>query len=556
MERLSVLARRPIAGRTINPNVEVVAVRVAMRGLHHHGFSARDHICASASTASRSEQPLLERVGDEDELHAGIGVRDEAGDELPVPVVVEAQRFVRGDAVTEPVESSEREGLEGASRGVAHVERDVGVAPVLVGAMARDGTAMLGRKLAHAQAGPGKTPGDVGGRPLEEVHEFGRPEEVARRAVLAGAPDPPRFGQLDAAPQPAPKGETDRYAVRATSSRLAGCVASRWSFVRAGSCLRVNVRGRDRCEAHDEREDDGEPTTHGASEKGPSGKRKFPTIVDACRGSCGSSPRTRRGARDGSPHRGLTSSEPNLPLGDRITSVRSVFRHRGRSSMEARMLVVVGEASYAERMSRVLEARGIAVDRTDRWESSCDPATEPLTVVVVGDDRELRERAVRALSIRRGEIVWVTERAVDDPEIVALRRRGVPYSIVVCPRLEDPPPPSGWILVPNDFDIGPTAAWDDVAARVAERIQRADVGTGDLEHAPVIRGAAAWVQKLRAAGWRAYAVPRWVARIASVFGVARLEARGGRPVVERGWWGARSSTELLLSGSSRRASSA
>ena len=58
--------------------MEVIPVRMTVRGLHHHLLRARDHRARRAPAPRRREKTLLDGLRDEDVLDAGIGIGDEA----------------------------------------------------------------------------------------------------------------------------------------------------------------------------------------------------------------------------------------------------------------------------------------------------------------------------------------------------------------------------------------------------------------------------------------------------------------------------------------------
>ncbi len=149
MERRAIAADGARAGRTIDAHVEVVGVAMPLGRLDHGAGGTLDDDRWRRTAPSLAQQAPLEMVGNEDVLHPGIAVSHELGNELPVAGVIEAEDPVRANATPVLVELGESERLVGTAPGVAHVERDVRIAPVLMRRVPRDATAALARKLAN-----------------------------------------------------------------------------------------------------------------------------------------------------------------------------------------------------------------------------------------------------------------------------------------------------------------------------------------------------------------------------------------------------------------------
>lgn len=144
----SVDAGGAVGGAAVDADVEVVGVAVVARRLHHRLFGACEQDCGGAAAAAFAQEARFEVGGDEDELHAGVAVGDELGYELPVTGVIETVDLVGFDALARFVEFGEGEGFDGSTFCVEHVEGDIDVAAILVGAMAVDAAALLLGELA------------------------------------------------------------------------------------------------------------------------------------------------------------------------------------------------------------------------------------------------------------------------------------------------------------------------------------------------------------------------------------------------------------------------
>lgn len=193
------------------------------------------------------------------------------------------------------------------------------------------------------------------------------------------------------------------------------------------------------------------------------------------------------------------------------------------------MIVVIGDPLLVGEIVRELLAREIEVALDAASDQTELPAAEAI-VVAEGPYRATHdlERALCSITLHGGSLVWATARDEDDPDLVALRRRGVPYTIVRTAGLVDVPAGAGLVLVPSDLDRAPFATRADLARAVADEIASGRAGTGASIDVTRHAGARAWASALREAGARAYVVHPWVALAGSVLGIARLNSRDGR----------------------------
>lgn len=203
------------------------------------------------------------------------------------------------------------------------------------------------------------------------------------------------------------------------------------------------------------------------------------------------------------------------------------------------MIVVTGEPRLAGSIVRELLSKNVDV-ASGTLDEPPAPGAGPVTAIVAEgarDERAALERAITAVVLRGGAVVLATARERDDPAVVALRRRGVPYTIVRSSGLVDLPPDasSRLVLVPSDLDRAPFATVDDLAREVAARVREDAVGTGAIVDVSMHAGAHAWARALRDEGARCQVVPRWLAWVAGLFGVARLDVDGRRSRLLAGW---------------------
>lgn len=203
------------------------------------------------------------------------------------------------------------------------------------------------------------------------------------------------------------------------------------------------------------------------------------------------------------------------------------------------MIVVTGETRLAGTLVRELLARGVDVC-SSTLDDPFATGRGPLTAIVAEgarDERAALERAIRAVVLRGGAVLLATARELDDPVLVELRRRGVPYTIVRSSGLVDVPSGASFrfVLVPSDVDRAPFATNDDVAREVAGLVADDRIGTGASVDVTMQAGPDAWARALRDAGTGCHVVPRWVAWLAGLVGVPRLELRGSRPRFVVGW---------------------
>jgi hypothetical protein len=209
------------------------------------------------------------------------------------------------------------------------------------------------------------------------------------------------------------------------------------------------------------------------------------------------------------------------------------------------MVHLIGESRLVGELTRELLSRkvpvvaGLGEDR---------PPEASIVVLAEGGQRSRShlEQALSACVVSGGTLVWATDRVADDPELCALRRRGVPYTVVRGAGLIDLPSSAAGrvVLVPSDVERAPFTTLGALASTVASEIAGGRVGTGASIVVGARAGAGDWAEALREAGARAHVVPRWLASLAGVFGILRVEPSAGRVLLVASGSGAGRAREL------------
>jgi hypothetical protein len=194
------------------------------------------------------------------------------------------------------------------------------------------------------------------------------------------------------------------------------------------------------------------------------------------------------------------------------------------------MVELTGDTTLCGVVVRELLARGLEVSGAP-LDADARPTEGERIIVVAEGQHDLREtlaEAVRAVELWGGALLFATGRSADDPVVLGLRRRGVPYTIVRSSGLIELPDASSmsFVLVPSDLSRAPFATLEDLASKVGEVVASNAVGSGTLVDVTSHAGADDWASALREAGARAFVVPRWVALIAGMFGARRLDVVG------------------------------
>ena len=197
------------------------------------------------------------------------------------------------------------------------------------------------------------------------------------------------------------------------------------------------------------------------------------------------------------------------------------------------MLYVTGETPLATELERAAQEAGLCMTP---WSPD---SSERGTLVLAEGRHRLEARLGECLdwlASRGGQLLWITDRATDDPRVEATRRRGLPYTIVRCPGLcETPSPRAGtWIVVPSDLGSAPFVTLQDAANLAVDLLLDEAVGTGSTLSIPAREGADGWAALRTEVGARAFVLPRWLGRLAQLFGVALLELQEGRARLVQG----------------------
>lgn len=194
------------------------------------------------------------------------------------------------------------------------------------------------------------------------------------------------------------------------------------------------------------------------------------------------------------------------------------------------MVELTGDTALCGVLVRELLARGVDVSGA-KLDADRRPARPDRILVVaegVHDALDALAEATRAVELWGGALLFATARQDDDPAVVALRRRGIPYTIVRAGGLVELPSDTStrWVLVPSDLDRAPFSTLDDLGVAVARVVAADEVGSGRLVDVTSHAGARDWARALTAAGARAHVVPRWVAMLAAWLGIPRLDVVG------------------------------
>jgi hypothetical protein len=192
------------------------------------------------------------------------------------------------------------------------------------------------------------------------------------------------------------------------------------------------------------------------------------------------------------------------------------------------MVVVIGETLLAREIAATLAARSIDT----ALPATLDEIANARVIVVaegVSRNDEDVERACRSIVVGGGTLVWVTTRPESDAALQAVRRKGIPYTIVRAGAVAIVPKhiEGRLVLVPSDLAPAPIAMPGDLAQATAELIAKDEVGTGRLVEVSSGLDARGWASTLRARGARPLVVPRWIAVLLGWLGLPRLEVGPG-----------------------------
>jgi hypothetical protein len=209
-------------------------------------------------------------------------------------------------------------------------------------------------------------------------------------------------------------------------------------------------------------------------------------------------------------------------------------------SISAAMILVTGNDPVVEALCAALDAAGRDHRRVDALSHEAAVSARAKTVVLIeplprfGAPPPTHERALRELisaanapGVRTA--IVVTSRPDADPELRAVRRSGIPYTILRPLPLVDPVrEPARRVLVPRQVAAEPAAAVtiDVVTDAVLAALDGAACGqTNELAPPP----SATWLDVLERAGAAPRAVPGWRARLGRWFGAHTLDPRRAAP---------------------------
>jgi hypothetical protein len=203
----------------------------------------------------------------------------------------------------------------------------------------------------------------------------------------------------------------------------------------------------------------------------------------------------------------------------------------------ANMILISGKDSIADILCTALDSIGRAYCRVDELDSHDAWRLRATTIIAVEElprvaapapatGRGLRDviSAANAPGVR--DVIIVTSRPDDDAELRAVRRSGIPYTILrPSPIFEWAASPGARVLVARELSSAPASAVS------SERVVEAVVGTLDggtcgrtLDVAPP--PGTTWADLLASAGAMPKPVARWRARVGRWLGARTLDVAG------------------------------
>jgi hypothetical protein len=204
------------------------------------------------------------------------------------------------------------------------------------------------------------------------------------------------------------------------------------------------------------------------------------------------------------------------------------------------MILITGNDSIVDTLCTALDSLGSPYRRVDQLDAGHAWELRATTIVLVeplprragtasASDRGLREiiSAANAPGVR--SVIIVTPRPDADAELRAVRRSGIPYTILrPLPVVERARAPERPILVPRELAGAPATAVtvDMIVDAVVEVIDGRACGQ-TLEVAPP--PAMTWSELLTRAGATPKPVARWRARVGRWFGAHTLDAPSNAP---------------------------
>ena len=188
--------------------------------LAHHHTCTPEHPSWGTALTSLREQSTLQGPRDEDILHAGVRIGQQARHELPVAGVVEAQMPIAASPNPAAAEFDEAAGLGRDPVPIVHVESEVHVATVLVRLVPADFPSVAPRELSDRKPGTRQPKGHAPGHTLQQSHELQRPVEVAAIPVLGHVSNVARGSERDRTEQGSLPGKPQGAAGKAGGGRL------------------------------------------------------------------------------------------------------------------------------------------------------------------------------------------------------------------------------------------------------------------------------------------------------------------------------------------------
>jgi hypothetical protein len=116
--------------------MEVIVVRVTARRLMKNPRGSQHRLWRAFIARCVPEEPRLELIRAEEPLHAGLVVRDQGANEVPVARFIEAEDAVAQCGEAEAIEAQPAVAVRGQAADVSRKEQQICVAARAVGAMA------------------------------------------------------------------------------------------------------------------------------------------------------------------------------------------------------------------------------------------------------------------------------------------------------------------------------------------------------------------------------------------------------------------------------------
>jgi hypothetical protein len=154
--------------------MEVIDMRIAMRGLMKDPRGARDSLRRRLMERGISQEPSLELVGTEQPFHPGVLIHHQAANEVPVARLVEAKNTSVKHRQAEAVELKPSFPVGRQASGIPGKEEEVGITPGPMRTVPGMCAAEWARQISDTErVPPGKSVGHITSRALDRVDQGG-----------------------------------------------------------------------------------------------------------------------------------------------------------------------------------------------------------------------------------------------------------------------------------------------------------------------------------------------------------------------------------------------